>query len=150
MKITKEKKNKIMTIEKTETIKQQLQKLNQNHSLYLITIELPKIDKWCKIGITGADLESRIETYRKQGYIVEIIRVINSTGTNIRAIESLLQERGLDGKQRKRFPAYFRIDGYTECYNLEYMPEIQDIFGIIQREVTKKNNAIIFPQKLGN
>lgn len=118
-------------------LKQQLRNLSKPHLLYLIILQKDG-DAFCKIGITTTDINTRVEPYRKLGYAVDVIKILNSEGTHIRAIESLILERVLDHSQKKIFPYSTRFDGYSECYNINYLPQVSEAFELIQKYLKRR------------
>ena len=111
--------------------KKEIRNLEESHLLYLITMEKNN-DKWTKIGVTRNTMDIRLENYRMEGYVVEVIKTLKMTGFEARAIESVMVERGLDFKKKKQFLPGLRIVGYSECYCIDYLDVVKSAFTYIE------------------
>lgn len=113
--------------------------LKKPHILYLITMT-KNLDSFCKIGITRQTLQNRFKNYLAEGYVIEIKKVLYMDGYKARGIESMLLERGLDFLQKKQFAMGTRLQGYTETYQIEYLPTIFGVFNFLQNNLPKKTS----------
>jgi hypothetical protein len=102
--------------------------LEKTHYLYLVILENEN-EKFCKIGITSKkDINDRFIN-EKNYKLNTCYHSIKTNGYTARAIESLLLEQVLD--YSKHYYPRLQLNGKTECYNIEYISEIDKLFNKI-------------------
>ena len=106
--------------------------MKNNHILYLIKLT-NETESFCKIGVTSKSIEDRMSWI--EGYNIEIISTITSDGYKIRGLESILKEQILDFS--KHHQPKTKIAGYTECYEIKYLPTIKSAFTYLEKTLSK-------------
>ena len=120
-------------------------KLDTPHILYLVILK-NNTEAFCKIGVTSKTIEERMSWI--EGYDFTLIKSINGSGILIRGIESILKEQILD--YTKHYQPKLKMGGYTECYELNYLKDIEYAFKFINKKNYKleSNNSNILIEKI--
>ena len=110
------------------------------HLLYLVIFE-GNDELFCKIGITGNDVESRFKD--ESNYeILKYTTIKFKNGKEARGVESILLEQILS--MGDKYKPLKQFGGYSECYNANIYGKISKIFKVIP---THKLNLEVEPVK---
>jgi len=117
------------------------------HLLYLVIFE-GNDELFCKVGITGNDVESRFKD--ESNYeILKYTTIKFKNGKEARGIESILLEQILSIDDK--YKPLKQFGGYSECYNANIYGKISKIFKVIPtHKLNIENDPFIHNSKIEN